>query len=112
MTHLAIALEGKAAEYAFSLAIFRLEELLTNLGRDASVGPLRLRRREYANVALLIVGKVKFELIIRHDASLFFRMVSWRYSRSSILVTTNKGIKTGRNSPLATATLDRLLHKC
>ena len=52
--------------------------------------------------------------LTRHEASLFFRLVSYRYGRGSIL-TTNKGIKgwpelhAGDAVP-ATAILDRLLH--
>jgi DNA replication protein DnaC len=51
----------------------------------------------------------------RLDAGLFFRLVSWRYGRGSILITTNKGIKDwpellAGDEVLATAILDRLLH--
>jgi DNA replication protein DnaC len=115
-THLAIALGVKAVENAFSVAFFRLEELLADLRRDAAVGPSRLRRRKYVNVALLIVDEVGFEPMTRQDASLFFRLVSYRYGRGSILITTNKGIKDwpelfAGDEVLATAILDRLLHK-
>ena len=52
----------------------------------------------------------------RQEASLFFRLVSYRYGRGSILVTTNKGIRDwpdilAGDEVLATATLDRLLHR-
>jgi DNA replication protein DnaC len=51
----------------------------------------------------------------RTEASLFFRMVSYRYGRGSILITTNKGIRDwpevlAGDEVLATAILDRLLH--
>ena len=51
----------------------------------------------------------------RQEASLFFRLVSHRYQRGSILITTNKGIKDwpeilAGDEVLATAILDRLLH--
>ena len=51
----------------------------------------------------------------RQEASLFFRLVSYRYGRGSILITTNKGIKDwpeilAGDEVLATAILDRLLH--
>jgi len=56
-----------------------------------------------------------FEPMSRHEASLFFRMVSYRYGRGSILITTNKGIRDwpellAGDEILATAILDRLLH--
>jgi len=115
-THLAIALGVRAVENGFSVAFFRLEELLAAMRRDAGVAPARLRRRKYVNVALLIIDEVGFEPMTRQDASLFFRLVSYRYGRGSILLTTNKGIKDwpelfAGDEVLATAILDRLLHK-
>ncbi len=115
-THLAVALGVKAVENGFSVAFFRLEELLLEMRRDAAVAPSRLRRRKYVNVALLIVDEMGFEPMSRQDASLFFRLVSYRYGRGSILITTNKGIKDwpelfAGDEVLATAVLDRLLHK-
>jgi DNA replication protein DnaC len=61
-THLAIAIGVKAVENAFSLAFFRLEELLADMRRDAAVAPSRLRRRKYVNLALLIVDEVGLSL--------------------------------------------------
>ena len=51
----------------------------------------------------------------REEANLFFRVVSYRYGRGSICITTNKGIKDwpemlAGDEVLATAILDRLLH--
>jgi len=58
--------------------------------KDADLSPSKLRRRKYLNVALLIIDEMGFEPMTRHEASLFFRMVSYRYGRGSILITTNK----------------------
>lgn len=114
-THLSIALGVKAIENAFSVSFFRLEELLAALRRDADLAPAKLRRRKYLNVALLIIDEMGFEPMTRAEASLFFRLVSYRYGRGSILITTNKGIKDwpellAGDEVLATAILDRLLH--
>jgi len=114
-THLAVALGVKAVENGFSVAFFRLEELLAALRRDGELPPARLRRRKYLNVALLIIDEMGFEPMSRTEASLFFRLVSYRYGRGSILITTNKGIKDwpellAGDEVLATAILDRLLH--
>ncbi len=40
------------------------------------------------NVALLIIDEVGFEPMTRQETSLFFRLVSYRYGRGSILITT------------------------
>jgi DNA replication protein DnaC len=115
-THLAIALAVRAVENGFSVAFHRLEDLLAALKRDADVSPQRLRRRKHMNVALLVIDEVGFEPMTRQEASLFFRLVSYRYGRGSILITTNKGIQDwpevlAGDEVLATAILDRLLHR-
>ena len=114
-THLAIALGVRAIENGFSVSFMRLEDLLAAMKRDADMSPQRLRRRKYMNVALLVIDEVGFEPMSRAEASLFFRMVSYRYGRGSILITTNKGIRDwpeilAGDEVLATAILDRLLH--
>ena len=101
----------------FSVGFFRLEELLASMKRDAEVNAARLRRRKYINVALLVIDEVGFEPMTRQEASLLFRLVSYRYGRGSILITTNKGIREwpevlAGDEVLATAVLDRLQHKC
>lgn len=115
-THLAVALGVRAIENGFSVGFYRLEELLASMKRDADIPPARLRRRKYINVALVVIDEVGFEPMDRQEASLLFRLVSYRYGRGSILITTNKGIRDwpeilAGDEVLATAILDRLLHK-
>ncbi len=114
-THLSVALGVKAIENGFSVTFYRLEELLAALRADAELPPARLRRRKYLNVALLVIDEMDFEPMTRTKASLFFRLVSYRYGRGSVLITTNKGIKDwpellAGHAVLATAILDRCLH--
>ena len=115
-THLAVALGVKAVENGFSVAFFRLEELMNAMKKDADLSPSRLRRRKYLNVALVIIDEMGFEPMTRQEASLFFRLVSYRYGKGAVLITTNKGIKDwpellAGDEILATAILDRLLHR-
>jgi len=115
-THLGVALGVRAIETGFSVAFYRLEELIAAMRRDADVAPARLRRRKYVNVALLVIDEVGFQPMDRQEASLFFRLISYRYGRGSVLITTNKGIKDwpdvlAGDEVLASAILDRLLHK-
>lgn len=115
-THLCVALGIKAIEHGFGVAFYRLEDLLHEMRKDADVPPQRLRRKKYFNVSYLVVDEVGFEPMTREDASLFFRLVSYRYLRGSTAITTNKSVKDwpgifAGDEALATATLDRLLHK-
>jgi DNA replication protein DnaC len=116
-THLAVALGVKAVENGFSVAFYRLEDLLHAMKQDADVPPRRLRGKKYLKVSLLIIDEVGFQPMTRQEASLFFRLVSYRYQRGSTLITTNKSVKDwpevlAGDEVMATAILDRLLHRC
>ncbi|MBK6899929.1 MAG: ATP-binding protein [bacterium] len=114
-THLAVALGIKAVENGFDMAFYRLEELLAALRSDADMPPGRLRGKKYLSTSLRIIDEAGFEPMTRQEASLFFRMVSCRYQRCSIMIMTNKGIRDwpeilAGDEVLTTASLDRLLH--
>ena len=114
-THLAVALGVKAVENGFSAQFYRFDELLLALKADAGLPPSRLRRRKYLNSALLIIDELGFEPMDRPEASLFFRLVTYRYGRGSILITTNKSVRDwtellAGDEILTAAILDRLLH--
>ena len=114
-THLAVALGVKAIEQGFSAQFLRFDELLTQLKRDAHLPPAKLRRKKYLSTALLIVDELGFETMDRQEASLFFRLITYRYERGAILITTNKSIRDwtellAGDEVLAAAILDRLLH--
>jgi len=116
-THLAVGLGVKAVENGFSVAFYRFDDLLHLMKQDAETPPQRLRRKKYNNVALLVVDEVGFQPLTRAEASLFFRLVSYRYQRGSTLITTNKAVKDwpeilAGDEAMAAALLDRLLHHC
>ena len=115
-THLVVAMGVRAIEQGFSVAFYRLDELLHQMRKDAAVSAQALKRKKYFNVSYLVVDEVGFEPMSQQDASLFFRLVSYRYRRGSTAITTNKGVKDwpgilAGDEALATAILDRLLHK-
>jgi len=113
--HLAVSLGIKAIEQGFSAQFYRFDELLVALRADASIPPSLLRRKNYLSTSLLIIDELGFEPMNREAASLFFRLVSYRYGRGSILITTNKSVRDwtellAGDEALTTAILDRLLH--
>lgn len=114
-THLAVALGVKAVECGFSVAFYRLDELLHAMRKDREVPPAQLRRQKYMKPALLIIDEVGFQPFSREEANLFFRMVSYRYGRGAVCLTSNKSVREwpemlAGDEVLATAILDRLLH--
>jgi len=115
-THLAVGLGIKAVEQGFSVQYYRFDELLNLLRTDAVLPPARLRRRKYLSTALLVIDEMGFEPMNRTEASLFFRLVTYRYGRGSVLITTNKSVREwteimAGDEVLTTAILDRLLHR-
>jgi DNA replication protein DnaC len=116
-THLAVALGVRAIECGFSVGFYHLDDLMHDLKRDQEVPPTRIKGRKYLRNALLIIDEVGFRQLTRPEASLFFRLVSWRYQKSSTIITTNKSVKDwpevfAGDDVMVTALLDRLLHKC
>ena len=68
------------------------------------------------STALLLIDELGFDPMNRQEASLFFRLVSYRYGRGAIMITTNKSVRDwtellAGDEVLATAILDRLLHR-
>jgi DNA replication protein DnaC len=107
----------KAVECGFSVAFFRLEELLHAMRKDAAAPPTRLKGKKYMKAGLVIIDEVGFETFTREEANLFFRLVSYRYQRGSLCITSNKAIKDwpemlAGDEVITAAVLDRLLHAC
>lgn len=115
-SHLLVGLGVRAIQLGFSAQYFRFDELMTALKADGDMTPARLKRRKYMSTALLLIDELGYETMSRLEASLFFRLVSYRYGRGAMLITTNKGIRDwtellAGDEVLATAILDRLLHR-
>ena len=115
-THIVVGLGVRAIEQGFSVAFYQLDELLHEMRKDAGVSPQALKRKQYFKVAYLVVDEVGFEPMSQQDASLFFRLVSYRYRRGSTAITTNKSVKDwpgilAGDEAMTAAILDRLLHK-
>jgi DNA replication protein DnaC len=116
-THLAVALGIKAIASGFSVGYYRLDDLLHAMKQDAEVPPRRLKGKKYLKNSLLVIDEVGFQQLTRQEASLLFRLVSYRYEKGSTLITTNKSIKDwpevlAGDEVMTTALLDRLLHRC
>ena len=116
-SHIASGLGVKAAENGFAVVFMNADDLIETLRKDETVDRRKIRRRRYMNASLLIVDELGFQALDRHDAHLFFKIISQRYERGSIVITSNKSIREwpdmlAGDDVLTTAVLDRLLHHC
>lgn len=116
-SHLAVALGVKAIKNGFGVQHYVLDDLMHVLKGDAAIPPRRLKARRYLNSSLLVIDEVGFRPLDRMEANLFFRLVSVRYEKGSIILTSNKHVRDwpeifAGDEILTTAILDRLLHHC
>jgi len=113
-THLAVAL-AEAAIHAGQAAYFMTaHDLVTDLGRAYREGRLDRRMRVYIAPRVLIIDEMGYLPLDDLGATIFFQLVSARYERGSIILTSNKSYgewgSIFGDPIIATAILDRLLH--
>ena len=89
-------------------------DLVADLGRAYREGRLDRRMRVYLAPKVLIIDEMGYLPLDDLGATIFFQLVSARYERGSIILTSNKSYGdwgTIFGDPIiATAILDRLLH--
>jgi DNA replication protein DnaC len=113
-THLAVALGIKACEQGHRVLFATATALLATLGRALAEHRLEERLKLLAQPQLLIIDEIGYIPIDRHGANLFFQLISRRYEKGSILLTSNQSLAAWGDvfgdPVIATAILDRLLH--
>jgi DNA replication protein DnaC len=113
-THLAVAL-GEAAIRSGQAAYFMTaHDLVDDLGRAYREGRLDRRMKVYLAPKVLIIDEMGYLPLDELGATIFFQLVSARYERGSIILTSNKSYGDWGgifgDPIIATAILDRLLH--
>jgi DNA replication protein DnaC len=114
-THLATAL-GLAACHAGTRVRFAIAiDIINNLLAAQKAGRLVKKLKEYTRPELLIIDELGYLPIDQRGADLLFQIISQRYERGSIVLTTNKAYKHwpsmfNNDSTLTSAILDRVLH--
>lgn len=113
-THLAVALGLQGIEQGLAVYFVTAHALLQDLRRAHAENRLERRLRVYTSPRLLIVDELGYLAMDSLEATLFFQLVSARYTRGSIILTSNKSFgdwgQIFGDTVIATAILDRLLH--
>ncbi len=113
-THLAIALAGEAIQAGFGAYFITAHDLVADLGRAARENRLDRRLRVYLAPKVLVIDEMGYLPLDALGATIFFQLVSARYERGSIVLTSNKSYgewgSIFGDPIIATAILDRLLH--
>jgi DNA replication protein DnaC len=113
-SHLAVALGREAVQRGHSVLFTSAVALITALMKGQAEGKLEERLLRYAKPKLLIIDEFGYLPLQPQAAHLFFALVSRRYERGSILLTSNRSVSEWglvlNDAVVATAILDRLLH--
>lgn len=113
-THLAIALGRAVVESGHSVLFVTATALLSALTRAHAEGKLAEQISFYAKPKLLAIDELGYLPLEKHTAHLFFQLVSRRYERGSMLITTNQTVTQWGHvfgdEMIAAAVLDRVLH--
>lgn len=115
-TMLAVGLAVAACQAGFSIYFTTLDDMVRRLKTAETTGRFTRQLQTYLRPAVLVVDEVGYLPLDRAESNMVFQLVSRRYERGSLILTSNKSFIEWGNVPgdevLATAILDRLLHHC
>ena len=114
-SHLAAALGYEACQKGISVLFTTAVEIINTLTAAQIAHRLKVELKRYTSPALLVVDEIGYLPIDKQGADLLFQVISQRYERGSMIITTNKAYKHwpgvfNNDSGLTSAVLDRLLH--
>ena len=116
-THLAVALGVRALQAGYRVFFTTAADMVAHLQAvhlDGETKLSRTRRNFYVGPPLLIVDELGYLPLDRGSATWMFHVVSKRYQKGSIVLTSNRGFadwgQIFDEAVAATAIVDRLLH--
>jgi DNA replication protein DnaC len=113
-THLSIGLGIRACQAGHRVAFATAAEWVDRLGEAHGKGRLHQELTRLGRIPLLVIDEVGYIPFEAEAANLFFQLVSARYERASVVVTSNKPFgrwgETFGDAIVAAAMIDRLVH--
>ena len=113
-THLAVGLGLKAIQHGYRVLFTTAAAMMSALTKAMGEGRLEEKLKLYTIPRLLIVDEIGYLPIDRLGANLFFQLISRRYERGPVILTSNQSFANWGDvfgdRVIATAILDRLLH--
>jgi DNA replication protein DnaC len=114
-THLASALAYVACLKGETVLFATAVDVINTLASAQRAGRMKQELKKYTRPALLILDELGFLPIDKVSSDLLFQVISGRYEKGALVITTNKAFKNwpeifNNDSTLTSAILDRLLH--
>jgi DNA replication protein DnaC len=113
-SHLSVALGIKACMAKYRVVFITAQKLLEELLLSAKDGSLLDKLLGYSRLNLLIIDELGYMPVTKEQANLLFRLVSMRYEKGSIILTSNYNFNEWgeifSDQVVAAAIIDRLVH--
>lgn len=114
-THLATALGYAACLKGHSVLFATAIDVINAMSAAKAAGRLKTELKRYLRPEILILDELGYLPIDKHGANLLFQVISHRYERGSMIITSNRAYKHWMkifddDATLTSAILDRLLH--
>lgn len=113
-THLATALAIKACHAGHRVEFATAAEWVTRLATAHHAGTFPHELKRLGRVPLLVIDEIGYLPFEPEAANLFFQLISARYERASVIVTSNKPFsrwgEVFGDDTVAAAMIDRLVH--
>jgi len=113
-THLAVGLGLKAIEHGYRVFFTTAATMIATLTRALGEGRLEEKLKVYTVPRLLVIDEIGYLPIDRVGANLFFQLISRRYEKGPMILTSNQSFgawgEVFGDRVIATAILDRVLH--
>jgi DNA replication protein DnaC len=115
-SHLASALGYAACQAGHTVLFTTAVDAINNLLAAQATHELKAEIAKYVTPALLVMDEIGYIPMDKVGADLLFQIISQRYERGSIVLTTNKAYKHwpsifNNDTGITSAILDRLLHQ-
>ena len=116
-THLATALAHTACLHNVPTLFAPAVDIVNTLSAAQATNTLSKALKTYVAPRLLMIDELGYLPMDKRGADLLFQIISARYERGPIIITTNTTYKQwprvfNNDSTITTAILDRLLHHC
>lgn len=114
-THLATALAYQACVQGTQTLFATAIDVINHLSAAQQNGRLQQDLKKYLKPALLVLDELGYLPIDKRGADLLFQVISHRYERGAMIISTNRAFKNwpeifNQDATLTSAILDRLLH--
>lgn len=113
-THLAVGLGIEAIRRGYRTLFIGAQALIASLARAHHENRLDDKLKQYCQPKLLVIDEIGYIPIDRLGANLFFQLISRRYERGAMIMTSNQPYSNWGeifgDQVIASAILDRVLH--